>query len=137
MKKRIMRFNESINKTNIDNYYRAYKAWLTEEPEEDNEPTNYERWMEVGQLTIKHHLSKEDVKYILDNYDTSFDWDGLLQSTYDKWTDNDDSQLSWDSLYDKYVNHVNKESRNHNRDYTTSPHRLVFNWLKKKLPQRY
>lgn len=72
------KFNESVD--NLSSFYNEYKELC-----DHDDLGNHELWMEIGQLTLKHGLSKEDVKNILDNYDCSFDINRFLLSTYNSW----------------------------------------------------
>ena len=78
---KIKKVNEN---TIFDNFYQEYKDLF-----EVEDYDNYEVLTEVGQLTLKYNLSKENVKEILSNYDTSFDTHNFLQSTYDDWDENE------------------------------------------------
>lgn len=51
------------------------------------EPSHIDLYDSLGELCLKYDLTKEDVKFVLDNYDCEFDVDKLLQSTYDSWID--------------------------------------------------
>jgi len=92
--KHIKRFNESSN-NKLDNFYKDYKELFNLEP--GNEYTNHELWTEVGQLTLKHDMTKQDVKEILDNYDCNFDFYNFLQSTYEEWNEEDET-MGHDSI---------------------------------------
>jgi hypothetical protein len=100
----IKKFNENYTnkESKIVNFYNDYINLLKQSDDEDDEEENYltdnEKLTEVGQLTLKYNLSKEDVKYILDNYDISLDIDKLLQYTYDNWVDEEDENYLWDEM---------------------------------------
>lgn len=66
----------------IQKFYKEYRELY--EDDYDN-LSSYEVWMEVGQLTLKYELTSDDVKYILDNMDTSFDYANNLKDTLDNW----------------------------------------------------
>lgn len=71
----------------LEKFYNEYKRLFDNdiEFEQEDEPLNIDIFTEVGQLVNKYHLSKDDVKWILDNEDTSFDTYRFLESTYDDW----------------------------------------------------
>ncbi len=86
---------ESIN-SNIINFYNEYKGLFSDPDDDDldNIPSKIDLYDEIGELTLKHNLSYEDVGYILNSLDTSFDTDGLLKSTYNTWVDENVSKTT-------------------------------------------
>jgi len=75
-------------KENIEKYYYDYKELFNHTKyDEEYGYTNYELWTEVGQLTLKYNLTRDDVKWILDNKNTRFDSDKFLEDTYLHWDD--------------------------------------------------
>lgn len=79
-------FNEFINKPelkineNIQDFYIDYQKLMSQG--EDND-----LYDELGELTLTHNLSKEDVGFIVNNYDTTFDMNDHLYTTYINWID--------------------------------------------------
>lgn len=68
---------------NVKDFYKEYKKLFFD----NNDYDNIELFQEIGELTIQHKLSKDDVKIILSGVDTSFDYSRFLQSTLDHWDD--------------------------------------------------
>jgi hypothetical protein len=73
-----------MNELKLIKFYLEYKKLF-----EDNTGLA-ELWIDVGELTVKHDMTKEEVKYILDFYDTSFDFSQFLRGTYDNWAIEED-----------------------------------------------
>lgn len=70
------------------NFYFKYKNIINfdeSEYDEGYEPSSGNLYSEIGDLCNEFDMNKEDVKWILDNLDCSFDCDKLLQSTYNYW----------------------------------------------------
>lgn len=79
---------EEPKQHSTEKFYDEYKNLFDIDPDEydqEDKPSNIDIFTEVGQLVNKYHLSKDDVKWILDNEDTSFDTYRFLESTYDDW----------------------------------------------------
>lgn len=94
--KHLKRFNEEIGDPRYikcNNFYREYKNIVDFD---ESVPSRIDLLDEIGDLCNEFKMSKEDVKFVLDNFDCSFDIDGLLQSTYNEWVDeqgNDNDSL--------------------------------------------
>lgn len=111
--KYITKFGEQLNKNNdemsnmrLDSFYKDYKKifdYNEDDFEQGDEPSNYELMMAVGQLTLEHDMTREDVKNILDNYDCRFDINHFLQSTYDEWVEDNTEKSLEDILRDYEV----------------------------------
>lgn len=90
--KHVRKFNES-NKENLSKFYKEYKKLCR-----DEDLSNYELWTEIGQLTLKYDLTKDDVLYILNNFNCDFDIYKSLQQTLEYWDDDLDEDNLWDEL---------------------------------------
>jgi hypothetical protein len=117
--------NNPSNSGHIEAFYKDYKHVFDPVPEgeEDNEPTKYEMWMEVGELCTKHKMSEEDVKYVLDNYDISFDIFDFLSATYKNWHKFD--KKTWMDIAQDYNTYIGG---------MTGREEKVFIWLEKNYP---
>lgn len=89
--KHLKRFNEEIDDPQYmkcQKFHQTYKSLVDfDESEQGYEPTNMDLISDIGDLCNKLNMTKEDVKFVLDNFDCSFDTDKLLQSTYNEWVD--------------------------------------------------
>jgi len=45
---------------------------------------------DVEELTLQHNMTKGEIKFILDNYDTTFDLANVLRDTHDDWVGEND-----------------------------------------------
>lgn len=78
----IRKFNES-NQDKLSKFHKEY-----EELCKDEDLGNHELWTEIGQLTLKYDLTKDDVLFILNNFNCKFDVNGFLKQTWSDWDDN-------------------------------------------------
>jgi hypothetical protein len=92
--KHIRKFNEN-NQDKLINFYEEYKKLCKEE-----DLGNHELWVEIGQLTLKYDLSKDDVLYILNNFNCKFDVFGFLKQTLEDWDSHEEDKI-WDELLNK------------------------------------
>ena len=98
--KRFYQINEGSD-SKLDNFYREYKKLFDDqyEAEEGEEWGDGELATEVGQLITKYNLQKDDLKTIIDNYDTRFDYLSTLEWEYKEW-DDDPIADKWNVLLD-------------------------------------
>ena len=90
--KHLKKFNEQNNTqdTKCHDFYQEYKNIVDfneDDYDQGDEPSKVDQLSEIGDLCNKFNMSKDDIKYVLDNYDCSFDYDKLLQITYYEWVD--------------------------------------------------
>ena len=107
--KHLKKFNEEIGdprEVKLEDFYQQYKN-IVDFNEDDfgqgEEPSRVDLLSEIGDLCNELDMSKSDVKWVLDNYDCSFDIDGLLQITHDDWVDeggNDDEVFTLQDIRD-------------------------------------
>jgi hypothetical protein len=96
--KYLKRFNEEIGNPKLmkcNNFYKKYKNivdFKEDDYEQGEEPTKTDLLSEIGDLCNELDMSKANVKWVLDNYDCSFDIDSLLKITHDEWVN--DEELS-------------------------------------------
>ena len=107
--KHLKKFNEEVGdprEVKLEDFYQQYKN-IVDFNEDDfgqgEEPSNVDLLSEIGDLCNDLDMSKSDVKWVLDNYDCSFDIDGLLQITHDEWID-EGGTVDIESINDKIQN---------------------------------
>jgi acid phosphatase class B len=93
--KHIRKFNES-NQDKLSKFHKEY-----EELCKDEDLGNHELWTEIGQLTLKYDLTKDDVLFVLNNFNCKFDVNGFLKQTWSDWDDNLDEDNLWDELLNR------------------------------------
>jgi hypothetical protein len=107
--KHLKKFNEEIGnprEVKLEDFYQQYKNIVDfneDDFEQGEEPSRVDLLSEIGDLCNELDMSKSDVKWVLDNYDCSFDIDGLLQITHDEWVDeggNDDEVFTLQDIRD-------------------------------------
>lgn len=108
--KHLKKFNENIDDSKYTTwnehskcvkFYNKYKSIVDFDEsgyEQGDGPTNGDLLSEIGDLCNKLNMTKEDVKFVLDNFNCSFDIDRLLQSTYNEWVESDKGSLSLRNL---------------------------------------
>jgi len=105
--KHLRKFNEGIGNTQdkCDKFYQKYKSLLAyDEDDEELGHSSVDLLSEIGDLCNELDMSQSDVKWVLDNHDCSFDFDGLLQITYDEWMDENEIDPSLTELVKNILN---------------------------------
>ena len=86
--KHLKKFNEEIGNPKEIKYldfYQKYKNIVDyDEDEEDNLPSRIDLLSEIGDLCNELDMSQSDIKWVLDNYDCTFDYDRLLKIIHDE-----------------------------------------------------
>jgi hypothetical protein len=105
--KHIRKFNED-NQDKLSIFHREYEELCS-----NDELGNHELWTEIGQLTLKYNLTKDDVLYVLNNFNCKFDINKLLKQTWSDWEDN----LDVNDLWNEVLNIISEHSipRDHNK----------------------
>jgi len=101
--KHLKRFNEEIGDPQYDKchkFHQVYKKLVKFDEDEylqGDEPSRIDLLSEIGDLCNRFNMTKEDVKFVLDNFDCAFDSDKLLQIIYDEWEDETETESGDDS----------------------------------------
>lgn len=88
--KNIQTFEQHTNENNSDELIRFYNEY--KELCDRDDLGNHELWTEIGQLTLKHNLTKDDVLYVLNNFDCNFDIHNFLKQTWEDWDKYEEDQ---------------------------------------------
>ena len=97
--KHLKKFNEEIGNPKEIKYldfYQKYKNIVDydyDEDEEDNLPSRIDLLSEIGDLCNELDMSQSDIKWVLDNYDCTFDYDRLLKIIHDETISNEPSSV--------------------------------------------
>jgi len=88
----LKKFNEEIGDPRFIKcqlFYQKYKNIVDFDFDEDeqDEPSTIDLLSEIGDLCNQMKMERDDVKFVLDNFDCKFDIYRLLQITYDNWVD--------------------------------------------------
>lgn len=86
----LKRFNEEIGNPKLLDFHKDYKKLFDydeDDYEEGDEPSRVDLFSMIGDLCVQHDMTQQEVRQVLDTFDCSFDVDGLLEATYDNWTD--------------------------------------------------
>jgi len=86
----LKRFNEEIGNPKLLDFHKDYKKLFDydeDDYEEGDEPSRVDLFSMIGDLCVQHDITQQEVRQVLDTFDCSFDVDGLLEATYDNWTD--------------------------------------------------
>ncbi len=95
----LKKFNEEIGNPKEIKYldfYEKYKSIVDfneDEYDQGDEPSNVDLLSEIGDLCNELDMSQSDIKWVLDNYDCSFDHDSLLQIIHDETVSNESSSV--------------------------------------------
>lgn len=77
--KHLKSFNESFDIDKLSKFHREYERLCKVIIFLD------ELWSEIGQLILKYNLTKDDVLYILNNFNCNFDVNEFLRDIYENW----------------------------------------------------
>jgi len=88
-------FNES-NEDKLSKFHKEYEKLCNHEG-----LGNHELLVEIGQLTLEYDLTKDDVSYILNNFNCKFDTYDFLKCIWEDWDNNLDDGDLWDELLNK------------------------------------
>lgn len=91
-----MEHTRKSNENNQDKLSKFHKEY--EELYKDEDLGNYELWTEIGQLTLKYDLTKDDVLFVLNNFNCEFDAMMLLKQTWSDWDDNVLENGTWEKV---------------------------------------
>lgn len=89
----LKKFNEEMGDPRFikcQSFYQKYKNIVDfdeDEYEQGDEPSTTDLLSDIGDLCNQMKMERDDVKFVLDNFDCKFDIDRLLQITYDNWVD--------------------------------------------------
>lgn len=120
--KHLKKFNEDNSNplwVKCNRFYQGYKNTVDfdqNDYEEGDEPSNRDLLSELGDLCNDLEMSKDDVKYVLDNFNCSFDSDKLLKITYDEWVDENEIDPSLKELVERILDAVGKYPTINNRN---------------------
>lgn len=110
--KHLKNFNEEIENSHKDvrshDFYVEYKSLFNNEDNEFGD-SNSDLLDEIGDLCNEHEIKRDDIKWILDNYDCSFDVDKLLKIVYDEWVDEENNL---EAIENKIIECLNEADSN-------------------------
>jgi hypothetical protein len=144
--KHLKRFNENIGDSKYTTwnahskcvkFYNKYKSIVDfdeSEYKQGDEPTNSDLLSEIGGLCNKLNMTKEDVKFVLDNFDCSFDGNKLLQSHYNLWVESDKGSLSLRNLVEDILEAAKLDSDaidESDPEFIPYIMTMIENWMKK------
>ncbi len=107
--KHLKKFNEDNSNplwVKCNRFYQGYKNTVDfdqNDYEEGDEPSNRDLLSELGDLCNDLEMSKDDVKYVLDNFNCSFDIMRLLKIIYDEWVDENEIDPSLKELVERIL----------------------------------
>ena len=84
-----------MNIENIELFFRKYKSLIDLS---DDMSSSVDLLDGINDLLIEYTLSKDDVLFILTNYNTNFDCDNLLQIIFDEWVDDGITTPIWEDV---------------------------------------
>jgi hypothetical protein len=142
--KHLKGFNEEYDNSNPTwnthskcvKFYKKYKSIVDfdeSEYEQGDEPTNGDLLSKIGVLCNKLNMTKEDVKFVLDNFNCSFDGNKLLQSHYTLWVESDKGSNSLRNLVEDIIESCKLDVdaiKENDPDFVPYIMNMIENWVK-------